>query len=313
LRSAHDRMAPMVRFFRHADGGFAIFNGSVEGDARTIASMLRADNCAGQSFAHARHSGYQRLDAGTSMILMDCGRAPPIAYSKSAHAGCLSFEFSTGVHRLIVNCGSADANLPAWEDALCATAAHSTLTLADTSSGSILSPGPLRSILGRRLLQSPPHVASTRDDASDGLHVHASHDGSEEQFGFRHERYIALDHDGMSVVGEDRLVPTVRLSRSRATPFAIRFHVHPNVRLAAAQGGDFILKLPDGEGWRVRASGGEIGVEESVYVGDGTVRRTEQLVISGVVRDAPAEIGCMYEQMTIAPAARLKAQTAEVR
>src|SRR5262249_30710456 len=163
--------------------------GSVEGDTRTIANMLAADGCAGQLFAHARHSGYQRLNAGASVILMDCGRAPPIAHARSAHAGCLSFEFSTREHRLIVNCGSADATLPAWEDALCATAAHSTLTLADTSSGSILAPGPLRRLIGRRLFQSPPHVASTRDDASDGPHVYASHDGYAEQFGVRHERY----------------------------------------------------------------------------------------------------------------------------
>ena len=33
LRNAHDRMAPMLRFFRHGDGALALFNGGAESDA----------------------------------------------------------------------------------------------------------------------------------------------------------------------------------------------------------------------------------------------------------------------------------------
>ena len=64
LRSAHDRMAPMIRFFRHGDGALALFNGGTESDARMIAGLLARDEVRGQPFAHARHSGYQRLAAG---------------------------------------------------------------------------------------------------------------------------------------------------------------------------------------------------------------------------------------------------------
>jgi uncharacterized heparinase superfamily protein len=311
LRAVHDRMAPMLRFFQHADEGLALFNGSNEGDARVIASLLSRSESAERPSAQARHSGYQRLSAGPSVVLVDTGMPPPIAYAAQAHAGCLSFEFSTSEHRVIVNCGAADSCLPAWDDALCATAAHSTLTLADTSSGAILPPGWLRNLVGRRLVEGPAHVASTRDDAPDGLHLHASHDGYEAQFGYRHERYVALDPEGSGVVGEDRLVPTVRRQRSRSVPFAIRFHVHPDVRVASAQGGDLLLKLPNGEGWRFRISGGELGVEESVYLGDGSLRRSEQLVISGVVRDTPTEIGWAFEQINAPATSRPNAMAAE--
>jgi len=308
---AHDQMAAMLRFFQHADEGLALFNGSNEGDARVIANLLNRDESAGRPPVHARHSGYQRLSAGPSVVLVDTGMAPPIAYAAQAHAGCLSFEFSTNEHRVVVNCGAADSSLSAWEDALCATAAHSTLALADTSSGAILPPGWLRNLVGRRFVQGPAHVASTRDDAPEGLHVHASHDGYEAQFGYRHERYVALDPDGSGLVGEDRLVPTVRRQRSGSLPFAIRFHVHPDVRVAPAQGGDLLLKLPNGEGWRFRISVGEVGVEESVYLGDGSVRRSEQLVISGFVRDTPAEVGWAFEPIGAPAVTRPNAMAAE--
>ena len=53
-----------------------------------------------------RYSAYQRLEAGGGVLIMDTGRAPPIEMSLEAHAGCLSFEFSSPKQSLIVvNCG----------------------------------------------------------------------------------------------------------------------------------------------------------------------------------------------------------------
>jgi uncharacterized heparinase superfamily protein len=38
-------------------------------------------------------------------------------------------------------------------------------------------------------------------------------------------------------------------------------------------------------------------VEESVYLGGHVVRRAEQLVISGVMKDSPVEIAWVFEQI----------------
>ncbi len=62
-----DRMAPMLRFFRHGDGALALFQGGQEGDPRMIAGLLARDDVRGQPFGHARHSGYQRLAAGRAL------------------------------------------------------------------------------------------------------------------------------------------------------------------------------------------------------------------------------------------------------
>ena len=58
-----------------------------------------------------------------------------------------------------------------------------------------------------------------------------------------------------------------------------------------------LLKLPGGEGWRFRAGGGTLDVEESVYLGGPSVRRAEQLVVSGTMKESPAEIAWVFEQI----------------
>ncbi|HKX36502.1 MAG TPA: heparinase II/III family protein, partial [Rhizorhapis sp.] len=77
----------------------------------------------------------------------------------------------------------------------------------------------------------------------------------------------------------------------------VRFHIHPDVRVSRLDGGGILLKLPGGEGWRFRAGGGQLEVEESVYLGAAMVRRTEQLVINGSIKDSPAEIAWVFEQV----------------
>ena len=296
LRSAHDRMAPMIRFFRHGDGALALFNGGQESDTRMIAGLLARDEVRGQPFAYARHSGYQRIAAGRTLLIMDCGPSPPDGFSNDAHAGCLAFELSAGTHRIVVNCGAAnDVRRATWDSALRATAAHSTLTLADTSTGVMLRAGLARDFLGARLLGGVSEVETRRVETPQGWMVEASHDGYLAPFGVRHERQVTLSPQGTTLIGSDRLLPKTK-ARGPALDFAIRFHIHPDVRMSVSQGGDVLLKLPNGEGWRFRANAPAV-VEESVYLGGDTLRRTEQLVLSGTVTDSPADVAWIFEQI----------------
>jgi uncharacterized heparinase superfamily protein len=296
LRGAHDRIAPMIRFFRHGDGALALFNGGRESDSRMIAGLLARDEVRGQPFAFAPHSGYQRIASGRTILVMDCGTAPPGGFSTEAHAGCLAFELSASTHRIVVNCGAAtDVRRATWDTALRATAAHSTLTLADTSTASILQKGMARDFLGPRLLGDVSAVETRRVETPHGWMVEASHDGYMPAFGIRHERQVTLAPQGLSLAGSDRLLPGAK-TKPGGHDFAIRFHVHPDVRVSLSQGGDVILKLPNGEGWRFRASVPAI-VEESVYLGGDTLRRADQLVLLGTVTNAPADVAWLFEQI----------------
>ncbi|HUO98494.1 MAG TPA: heparinase II/III family protein [Rhizomicrobium sp.] len=295
LRSAHDRMAPMIRFFRHGDGALALFNGGAEGDARMIAALLQRDDVKGQPFAYARHSGYHRLTANRTLVIFDCGTPPPGAYSTGAHAGCLAFELSAGPQRIVVNCGSAAlACHRRWEAALRATAAHSTATVSDTSSAVVIRDGWVKKRVGPRLIHGPQNIETRRVDTEKGTVAIASHDGYMHPFGIRHERELTLSPQGLALTGSDRIVP-VR-ERRQAIGYALRFHLHPDVRVSSAQSGDIILKLANGEGWRFRSSMPAV-IEESVYLGNDAVRRTEQIVVGGQLKNETAEIGWFFEQI----------------
>jgi uncharacterized heparinase superfamily protein len=54
--------------------------------------------------------------------------------------------------------------------------------------------------------------------------------------------------------------------------------------------------LPNGDGWRFRANAPAV-VEESVYLGGDTLRRTEQLVLSGTVADSPVDVAWIFEHI----------------
>jgi uncharacterized heparinase superfamily protein len=61
----------------------------------------------------------------------------------------------------------------------------------------------------------------------------------------------------------------------------LRFHLHPAV-VASLQQDDsaVLLRLPSGHGWRLRAKGAKVELEESVYLGT-EARRTNQIVLQG--------------------------------
>jgi uncharacterized heparinase superfamily protein len=297
LRNAADRIATMVRFFRHGDGALALFQGGLENDPRVVTGLLAQDQVRGSPFHHARHSGYQRLAVGRTLVLMDAGKAPPGAYALDAHAGFLAFEFSSGDSRVVVNCGAGGLSHRAWNGALRATAAHSTVTVGDVSSAAMLPPGLARDLLGPRLTGGPGEAPSRRMETTQGWTVEASHDGYRDAFGLVHERQVTLSPQGLMLTGRDRLIESGRgLSPQN---FAVRFHIHPDVRASRLEGGGILLKLPNGEGWRFRCGGGLLEVEESIYLGGGMVRRASQLVISGALREAQTEVAWVFEQIAV--------------
>jgi uncharacterized heparinase superfamily protein len=295
IRNAADRIATMVRFFRHGDGALALFQGGLENDPRVVAGLLARDEVRGNPFHHARHSGYQRLAVGRTLLLMDVGKVPPGPYAQDAHAGFLAFEFSSGDSRVVVNCGAGGKTQRAWNAALRATAAHSTVTVGDCSSAVTLPPGLPRDLLGPRLMEGPKEAVSRRLETAQGWTVEASHDGYGEAFGLRHERQVTLSPQGLMLTGRDRLIASGPGGAPQT--FAVRFHIHPDVRVSRLEGGGILLKLPNGEGWRFRSGGGLLEVEESVYLGGGVVRRTSQLVVTGALREAQTEVAWVFEQI----------------
>lgn len=306
IREAIDRMTPMLRFFRHADGRLAIFNGSSEEDGALISRVLDQDDTRGRPFGHAPHSGFQRVATKSAVLIMDTGTPPPGPYTVNAHAGCLSFELSSGENRIIVNCGATKERGTEWQKAGRATAAHSTLIVDDTSSARLLLGRPSGRILGPRVIYGPRKVKNTRKESEQGIWLDTVHDGYLERLGILHRRRIYIDAEGTDVRGEDRLIRHAqkRWRKPRPFPFAIRFHLHPDVKVSLAQDhASALIRLADGNGWRLRANNGVLSIEESVYLGtgDGIVRRSEQVVINGILDSDQAHTNWALKEIPNAP------------
>ena len=318
ILNAVDRAMPMLRFFRHGDGRMAQFNGADEGATGALDAVLAHDDANGRPFGFAPHSGFQRAAAGRTLVVVDAGAPPQPADAQQAHAGCLSFEMSAGRHRLVVNCGPSHAagdtpNAAAWSDAARATAAHSTVTVADTSSARILQARWLRRILGPRLVDGPRLVESRRTEEERGVWLEMRHDGYVRRFGLEHERRVFLSADGDDFRGEDTLFrlrpppapwwdPFGITSREEPQEsFAIRFHLHPDVRASLAHDGTTVLALlPNGDGWQFRASGNaDMTLEETVYMGQpGPPRRARQIVVTHHVFRGEAHVKWSFRRLT---------------
>ena len=275
LSSAIERMAPALRVLRHGDGGLALFNGSKEEDAALIDLVLTQIGRSGRAQASLPDGGFQRLQAGRSALIVDCGAPPPAGVDRYAHAGTLSLELSVGRERLIVNCGAMPTGSQKWRDATRATAAHSTLVIADLNSSELRPEG-----LGRR----PEKVEVQRHEANGAHWLEASHDGWKKAFGAIHRRRLYVAENGEDVRGEDSVeAPTPQ-------SFTVRFHLHPAVTASLQQDGTTVLlRMPSGGGWRLRSDGARMTLEESIYVGGPEPRRSEQIVLTGYA-DGPQQV-----------------------
>ena len=310
VNNAIDRMMPMLRFFRHGDGNFAQFNGMGPTPVDLLATVLAYDDARGAPVANAPHSGYQRIDAGDTALIMDSGRPPPVALSQEAHAGCLSFELSWRHSRVVVNCGLPAVNKENWRQVARATAAHSTVTFNDTSSCRFLETGSFRKLLFGVPIVAGPHRVSVERGVEDGQWLHASHDGYAPDFGVIHRRALRLAADGRRLDGEDSFRPAAgeALPARAADEYAIRFHLHPAVKASRlSDGHGVILLLPDKELWTFNTFGDPVELEESVFLAspDGP-RRAVQIVIYGKAREKPAVRWCLYHSPPAPHGARAK-------
>ena len=275
LAAAIERMGPALRSLRHGDGGLALFNGAREDHATFVELVLAQAGRINRSQPALTDGGFQRLQAGRTVVLVDCGRPPPAGVDRFSHAGTLSLEMSVGRERMIVNCGATPAGGPQWRDASRATAAHSTLVIADTNSSELRDIG-----LGRQ----PEHVEAQRQEANGAHWLEASHDGYLKPFSALHRRRLYVSESGEDIRGEDAI------EAPEPQPYTLRFHLHPAVNASLQQDGETVLlRLPSGAGWRLRAEGARMTLEESVYLGASEPRRSEQVVLTGK-SDGPQQV-----------------------
>ena len=278
-QTALGRMVAALLGVTQGDRALSSWQGGGPANADRVAAVIEASGVRTRPLRQASDWGYQRLSAGSAVLVVDAAPPPVGRVVDGGCASTLAFEFGDGQARIVVNCGgarSASAQLPAaFAASLRTTAAHSTLTLADSNSTAIHADG----TLGRGVAE----VELSRQESDAASRIEASHDGYVRRYGFLHRRQLMLTGDGRELRGEDALLPQGRRRRGGATPFAIRFHLGAGVQASpTADGLAAILRLPGGALWQYRCRGGALAIEESLWIdGDGRPVPTQQLVVAG--------------------------------
>ncbi len=272
-----DRMAQALKFFRYTDKNLAVFHGGQESYDKILDLILHQVGQNKKIVKSLPNSKYERLTQGRTTIMMDVGNAPPTPFDRHAHFAPLAFELSHGRDRIVVNCGT-HTNNDLWRDALRRTSAHSTLTLGNRDVMSAREDGSIRA--------KPSQVLSERSEHKGAILLEAMHDGY--SFGegakkqAKHIRRLYVSDKGQDIRGEDSLYSSAACEEDMEV--AIRFHLHPRVRVSLVRNGDMaLLRLFSGVGWRFQCSGAQIHIEDSIYMGDGMQAsvpiKTKQLVL----------------------------------
>jgi uncharacterized heparinase superfamily protein len=281
LQDAILQMAPMLRFFRHGDRRLALFNDAVEEDAVLVDLALTRSEGKKQPPPQAQDTGFQRLQAGNTLVIVDTGTPPPAGFDERAHAGALSFELSHGRERIVVNCGGYRGSKPAWRRVARASAAHSVLVVEDANAFDIDDEGDGNGAGAA----GPREVRCDRAEEDGHQWISGAHDGYQARFGLSYARQLYLAPTGDDLRGEDRLTGRAGVR------FTVRFHLHPAVEASlVADGAAALLRLPGGAAWRLRCAGAEMNLGESIYLGSGEAKKTQQVVLSGTTGTSGATV-----------------------
>ena len=276
------------------DGALSSWQGCGPGEGSRLAALIEGCGLRARPLRQARGWGYQRMSALGTIVVLDAAPPPAQKAAGCGSASTLAFELSDGGQRLVVNCGGPGPLPTGLSDELVlglrTTAAHSTLVLSDTNSTSILADGSLG--------KGVEDVAIDRREDNDASRLEASHDGYVRAFGLTHKRSLMLGNDGKELRGADQLIAKGRKKIRESAPYAVRFHLSPGVEATiTADGMGAILRSKGAPPWNFRCRGGNLAVEESLWIdGRGKAQRTSQLVIVGEISALGGEIGWQFRR-----------------
>ena len=276
------------------DGALSSWQGCNPAEAARLTALIDGCGLRARPLRQARGWGYHRMSALGTILIIDAAPPPQQKVAAQGSASTLAFELSDGAQRLVVNCGGPGplpTDLPVeLVEGLRTTAAHSTLVLADTNSTNILTDGSLG--------KGVEDVAIDRHEDNDSSRLEASHDGYVRAFGMVHKRSLMLGNDGKELRGADHLQPKGRKKIRESAPYAVRFHLAPGGEpTITADGMGAILRSKGAPPWNFRCRGGNLAVEESLWIdGHGQPHRTMQLVIAGEVSALGGEIGWQFRR-----------------
>lgn len=266
LAAALDRMAPVLRAFRHGDGRLALFNGTWAHDPGLIDLIIARAMPRGHVLARSMKDGrFIRASSGSTLLFVDAGSPPAPGFDALTHGGLMSMELSSGRSQIVVNCGASP--MPDWKEALRDAPAHSVLSVPKCPP-----------VLWKRdgSVDVRPNVTYEHAVSGTDHMIELTSDCYRPAGCGTYLRRLFLAAEGADLRGEDRLEPV-----GHPPEFVLRFHLHPSVRIELEET-DILLHTQD-DVWRFRSDGYST-IEDSIYFGGPGPVATQQIVVRPAIQ-----------------------------
>ena len=251
------KMSAVLKFFKIGNNELAIFNKYKFIDPDELNEVLKRSNSKLKVPNILSFAGFQRVSENRLNFLMDCGKPT----EEKTHASSLSFEFSHGTEKIVVNCGSPFINNKKLSEALRSTAAHSTISIDDINSSDIF--------FEKNTTTRIANVWSEKLTDGHNFWINSAHSGYKDLFGLVHNRKIHIDTKNLIIRGQDYFSRPLKKHNQIPKKLSLRFHIHPDVKLSAtASKKKVVLKLQNNLGWEFICSEPKIEINEGKYFGD---------------------------------------------
>lgn len=244
----------------HPDGEISFFNDSAfdiapsKSELDSYAKRVLAANLKNTKYDDVYHAdtGYFKIIKNKSVAFLDIAKVGPDYLPGHAHADTLTFEWSIGKHRVIVNSGTSCYSVSRERLRQRGTASHNTVVVNSENSSEVW--GGFR--VARRAYPIELKISQRKDKKA--TEVHCSHNGYFRLTGKpKHCRSWRMDEESFSI--EDYVSETSQSAEAR-------FHFHPDVQVFKDDNTTSgTIKLPDGGRIDWRIIKGTVRLEPSTW------------------------------------------------
>ncbi len=270
LNEKINEMSSILKFFRIGNGELAIFNEYKYVSNDQLNQVIKRSNSKFKIPEILKFSGFQRVSRNKITFLMDCG----VPTKENTHAGSLSFEFSFGTEKIVVNSGTPYIKNKKSSEFVRSTQAHSTISIDNYDSSNIF--------FGNNQNRRIANVWSKKLEDGNNFWIDSAHSGYKSLFNLIHNRKIHIDSNNSIIRGQDYFSKPLKNFSNAPKKFFLRFHIHPEIELNVTRSKKkVLLRLKNNLGWEFICSEPRVELKQGVYLGGNKlVQKNSHILIS---------------------------------
>jgi uncharacterized heparinase superfamily protein len=276
------------KFLRFSNGDLPLFNGANQINTEKFYEFLESRGYEFKSMENI-FCGYAKIKSKKIELFIDANNPSSMLHSRNYQAGPLSFELASNGVKFICNSGSGKNLGEELSYLSSSTAAHSTITINDTSSCIFQKNALIRKYFGNSLIEKHNIFKQEFKNDKEFIQCIVCHDGYEKRFKILHERQITLFKLKNHIEGIDSL--KCKNPENKNLTFSVRFHIHPDIRITKTMGNDILLSSNGGEGWIFRSPQIPTKIEKNLYFGNSdNIKETSFILLEGNVENENTNI-----------------------